>query len=223
MVNYIMFVLILVIVLEGAIGTTPPGIDAHKSAVADGVLFSPMGTLTISKSIHVTFMEINIGIIIRNLKTISHALHSYLDHPTFQHLPRVIQHDTRHMRDQLHHSQDLLRSILESSRIHRFQPLPSTRRRRRGLINAIGKTSNFLFGTATEDQIIHLNNQIVNISKSEKSIAETLNKHTSILRKFSPAIDAIQKDLGTIHTVIANYNDIHTEVSMKDNLQFLFL
>ena len=190
--------------------------------VNDGVFFTPRGSLSISNAIHVCFLEININTIMQNAHETIASLDYLATHIGYSKLSKMVMKDVSHMKDQLQHSINLMKATKVSMSMHVESGPFYVGRSKRGLVNAVGSAANYLFGTSTEAEIQYLNQEIANISAAENVIAHTINKHTSILKKMSPAVDALHSKMEHFQEALANFNIQMKDAEVRMELNFLF-
>ena len=98
-------------------------------------------------------------------------------------------------------------------------------RRRRGLINIIGKGLSFLFGVSTEDEVKDIHKSINELAVNQQKISHDIDKFSSILNHTYDEIIANRKAINHLASNLENFqlsvNDaLHTLGSAISQVQF---
>ena len=128
----------------------------------------------------------------------------------------------------------VLYSLDEEARLikHAFPEILSTsRRHKRGLINGIGSAMSYMFGTATETEISHLQSQVNVLGRNSKILAHSFNgtlavlNHTQIgmvenrnqIIKISKMLGRLDRRRNTLSSILMNATDaISTTLLVAD-------
>ena len=84
------------------------------------------------------------------------------------------------------------------------QSEPSHKRTKRGLIDGLGKAFSYLFGTATEGEIAHLENNIDLLNQKDMAIAHQFNGTLRVLNATRVAATENRRALRTLSTAVNN-------------------
>ena len=92
-------------------------------------------------------------------------------------------------------------------------PRSLNNRRKRGLINGIGKIMSSLFGTATESEISHLTNNVRLINDKEMAIAHMFNGTLTVVNATRVATSQNRKALRSINRALEQLDQSHKRLS----------
>ena len=104
-------------------------------------------------------------------------------------------------------------STYERRSRHRPNPRRSRHRRRRGLIDGIGKIMSSLFGTATEGEIKHLSENVRLVNAKEVAMAHMFNGTLTVLNSTRVATHQNRKALRKLGTAIQSMTESHYKLT----------
>ena len=178
----------------------------------DGATFTHIGTLTASNGFHIITLELPLEKILQNVVTHVNRLITFEDSSFFKTLSPYIRETTYNTRVALQRS---LASVSSLANDIRFDVSPREDHHfmgKRGLINAVGTTAEYLFGVATQSEIYALTSSLNYVNATAGALLNQINVHTTILNKLSPDIEALQTTVNSLaKTVYEIANDVNDE------------
>ena len=202
-----------------------------------GHVFLPVGKLYPSYNSWAISVSTNTSRLVRQLKLVetglldAHRIENFIASSNFSANSTFAMQQNRLMH--------VLYSLDEEARLlkHDFpEILDTSGRQKRGLINGIGSVMSYMFGTATETEISHLQSQVNVLGRDSKLMAHSFNGTLSVLNqtqvgmvenrnqlsKITKMLGRLDRRRNTISSILMNATDvISTSLLVSDFTEIL--
>ena len=165
---------------------------------SSGAVFTYLGSLTASNGFHILTFELPLKRIFNNVEAHINRLVTFENTIFFQGMTPFIKETTINTRMSLQRSLASLYSLVSDIR---YDVSPKEGHHiigKRGLINAVGATAEYLFGVATQSDVYSLTSSLNYVNATTNNILNQINIHTTILNKLSPDIEALQATMNNL-------------------------